>query len=450
MSQHLVVERLKKKVVRGGICTGCGACVALDDSRRAQMVDTDLGPIPDFAGLATDLPELAWDACPGKGVDYPEAYRSHYGKLPEDWLVGEVLHTRTGHAGDPAVRAGGASGGVMTAVLCHLLDTDRIDAALVVRQGTPTPEKARVVFARSAEEVRASSQSVYVPVATLDVLRSVVPGERYAMTCLPDQAAALRVLQAAGHPAAQQITHVLGPYTGTALYPAAVRALLRVHGVRDDDPVERLEWRAGDWPGHLEIALGSGRVIRSKKVYYNFLIPFFVTQNSLQGIDFTGEFCDLSVGDAWSPRFEGQGGGHSTFVTRSREMESIVSEMVEAGFLTAEVVDTRKATEMHGHMIDFKKRGSWIRNELRRRVGLAAPNYGLRPYPVPPSRVAVELIIDSIFLTGGTAPARWVLQQLPESLLGPAFDRARLRWKKMSRPTKRKGLGNLEMRETQR
>ncbi len=74
------------------------------------------------------------------------------------------------------------------------------------------------------------------------------------------------------------------------------------------DGITSLKWRAGEWPGYLEIKTESGRLIRSNKFYYNYLIPFFITRNSLQNMDFANEFCDLSVGDAWSPRFEKAGG----------------------------------------------------------------------------------------------------------------------------------------------
>jgi coenzyme F420 hydrogenase subunit beta len=443
-----VVGRLLECVVGAGICTGCGACVALDASRRSSMRDTDRGPIPDFSALSGDLPELAWDACPGKGISYPSLYRSHFGALPDDWLIGKVVKARTGHAGDAEVRRNGASGGVTTQVLLHLLETGRIDGAIVVRQGIPAPELARVVIARTREDVIAAAQSVYIPVSTVDVLRELVPGERYAMTCLPDQAAAIRRLQAAGFEPAMQVEYLLGAYTGTALYPAAIRSLLRSKKVADEDAIASLRWRAGEWPGHLEIGLSSGRMVTSKKVYYNFLIPFFVTQGSLQGMDFANEFCDLSVGDAWSPHFEELGGGHSVFVTRSERMEDVIREMEDAGLLATAEIDPHRATEMHGHMIDFKKRGSYLRNRLRRALGGKAPDHGVRPAHVPVSRVAVELVIVSIFAIGRTRMARAVVQRIPERIIGPLFDRLRLMWKSLSRPTKRKGLGNLEMTVT--
>ena len=352
---------------------------------------------------------------------------------------------RTGHATDETIRRNGASGGVLTNVLIYLLEQKLIDAAVVVRQGVPAPELARAVFVTTRAEVLAAAQSVYIPVATLDQLPAFEPGKRYALTCLPDQAAALRSLQLAGDEKALQVRYLLGPYTGTAMYPAAIRSFLRSCGVPAADAITSLKWRAGEWPGYLEIKTAGGRLIRSNKFYYNYLIPFFITRNSLLNLDFANEFCDLSVGDAWSPRFEKAGGGHSVITTRTPAMENIIVEMTARGLLTVEKVDALKAAEMHGHMIDFKKRGGYLRNRLRRFWGRPAADFGLRPDPLPASRVAVELVISTIFFFAGTGLCRWLVERIPERFIGPLFNRLRLTWKAASKPTKRKGLGNLNM-----
>ena len=432
-----------EQVVSGGICTGCGACASLTDD--IVMEDTSKGPRPLFLSKES-IPELAFEACPGKGVDYPALYRSHYGRLPEDWRVGIVDGMWTGYAGDPDTRRAGASGGVTTAVLLHLLETKRIDAAVVAKQGVSSPEKAGYYFARTREDLLACTQSVYIPVSMLDALRQFKPGERYAMTCVPEQSAALRVLQQAGHEAALQVQYVLGPYTGTALYPGAIRTLLRSHGVRDEDAITSLKWRAGEWPGYLEVITASGRVVRSKKVYYNFLIPFFVTQASLQSMDFANEFTDLSVGDAWSPKYEALGAGFSVVASRQPAMTALLEEMREKRLLVLEPVDPLEASEMHGHMIDFKKRGGHIRNQWRRLLGRAAPDYGLHPVGTASSRYLVEVVVSGLFAIAGTPAARLVLQLIPEKVIGPVFNWLRLNWKAMSKPTKRKGLKNLQMR----
>jgi coenzyme F420 hydrogenase subunit beta len=352
---------------------------------------------------------------------------------------------RTGYAADPEIRRISASGGIITTVLIALLERGYIDAAIVVRQGIPSPEKARVVLARSPEEIRAAAQSVYIPVSVLDILRELRPGERYAMTCLPDQAAALRVLQQGRHAASLQVRYVIGPYAGTALVPAAIDCYLRSKRVRRDDPITSLRWRDGEWPGYLEIRMQSGQVFRSKKAHYNFLIPFFITQNSLQNMDFANEFCDLSVGDAWSPVYERKGGGFAVFATRSKEMEALVEAFCRDGLLVAEKVDPLEASEMHGHMIDFKKRGGYLRNRMRRLFGAKAPDFGMRPSLLPLSRIAVELVISGIFLACRSRPARKLLEWIPESIIGPLFNQLRLSWKAISKPTKRRDLAQLTM-----
>lgn len=433
------------RVIEGGTCTGCGACVALDESGSSVMASSPTGPIPRLGSGFDAVAGKAERVCPAFRLDYPQLYRDHYGAEPNNWLTGVVQKVRTGFAEDEEIRRGGASGGVTTRVLVHLLESGRVDGVIVAKQGVPDALQARPVIATSREEIVAAAQSIYVPVAMLEILPQLEAGKRYAMTALPDQSAALRRLAIDGHEKAGQIRYVLGPYTGTALYPAAIECFLRSNGVRRDDRVTSLQWRAGEWPGYLEIKTASGRVLRSKKVYYNYLIPFFVTQNSLQNMDFVNEFADLAVGDAWSPKFEALGQGFSVFVTRSPEMEEVVTEMISKNLLEVEDADPLQATEMHGHMIDFKRRGGFIRNQWRRRLGREAPDFGFRPDPLPLSRYVVEIVISGVFLCARNAVARRVLECVPERIMGPLFDRLRLTWKALSKPTKRKGLGNLRM-----
>lgn len=408
------------------------------------MIPGKSGPIPDFRD-DVELPNLCWQACPGKGVDYPETYRRHFGKLPVDWRVGIVDRMWTGFARDPSIRRAGASGGVTTSVLTYLLESRLVDGVVIARQGLPTPEEATWFIARTPDEIIACAGSVYVPVAMLESLRDFRPGERYAMTGVPEQTAALRVLQQEKNPQALQVEYVLGPYTGTALHPGAIRTLLRSKGIPDSDAIISLQWRAGEWPGYLEIRTASSRVVRSKKVYYNFLIPFFVTRASLQSMDFANEFTDLSVGDAWSPQFESLGAGYSVIASRSAEMTALVETMQREGRIELTEVDPLEASAMHGHMIDFKKRGGYLRNLWRKRIGLSAPDYGLRPEPLGASRIATEVVISCIFLLAGTPLARKALEWIPEEILGPVFNNLRLMWKAASKPAKRAGLRNLRM-----
>ena len=44
-----------------------------------------------------------------------------------------------------------------------------------------------------------------------------------------------------------------------------------------------------------------------------------------------------------------------------------------------------------------------------------------------------------------SSTARWIVCRIPERILGPFFNWMRLRWKALSRPTKRKGLAQYDV-----
>ena len=441
-----VWHRFEKEVLQPGNCTHCGACVGLHPE-LLRFEETDRGPLPLPTGLFSEDDDaslaLAWAVCPGRGVPYPELF-GWMGSEMSNWLLGPYRRLWTGYAKEEAVRRRGASGGVISRVLIHLLESGQIEGAVVLRQGLPTPEVASPLIATSREEVLAAAQSVYAVTPVLSILPEMeaFPG-RLAFVGLPEQVAALRMLQAAGHPAARKVVFVAGPYVGTNMYRGAVRAFLRAHGVKDDVPVAKLEWRAGEWPGHLRIETAGGRIFTAHKFYYNYLIPFWISRNCQITPDFSNELTDLSVGDAWSPELETAGGGHSVVVARTGRAVELLEEMDRQGLLALEPVAFERAAAMHGHMIDFKKRGSFLRLEKQARRGLPIPDFGYRPAGIPRDRRLAERVINRSFAIGRQRWARWMVGQLPIGLVGPAFDVLRKRWKAVSKPTKRRGLAEV-------
>jgi coenzyme F420 hydrogenase subunit beta len=253
--------------------------------------------------------------------------------------------------------------------------------------------------------------------------------------------AALRLFQVIGHPAACKIIFIAAPFVGTNIYFGAISSFLRSNKAPPDDEIESLQWRAGEWPGALEIRTKSG-TYRTEKFYYNYLIPFYVTRACQLTPDFSNELADISVGDAWSPKFENQGGGHAIVVSRSKNSKRVLDELEANKLVHLEAISVGEALDMHGHMYDFKKRGSFLRMRFQKLIGKPTPHFGYHPSNIPLSRILVEVIISGLFLVGRFRLSRWIVQQIPISMIGPFFNRLRLSWKRISRTTKRKGLGD--------
>lgn len=441
MSETVSFQRFEDEVIDPGLCTHCGTCVGLSKGGLG-FVQTDRGPVPQPNGAAEiHLPQTAWEACPGRGLAYPTLNQAVFGHPPDSWLAGNVVASFIGYSANPAIRRAGASGGLITHILAEMVADGLIDGAVVLRHGYPKPWMSSPIIAMDRQGILASSQSVYVPTPVNTILHELESFEgRVGFVGLPDQVASIRKLQQLGHPAARKIEMIIGPYVGTALYLSAIRSFLHTHGGYDLDDVAELRYREGEWPGHLAIRTVDGRELTEGKFYYNYLIPFFITNASLLSMDFTNELADISVGDAWSPALEVQGQGYSVVLARSERARQLLEGQEAAGKVHLEPVPLQDALRMHAHMLDFKKRGAYIRGQLRKTLGLAAPAYGVRPIRLPWSRYAVELIVSGLFVIGGTRVGRWLMERIPARLLGPVFESLRRWWKALSKSTKRKGI----------
>lgn len=435
------------EIAASGSCVGCGACVLVSSDPRAAMVDSEDAPVPnEFCNTPeTTLKKI----CPALSLSYPDLYRHTYGPDAKMSSLGEVITTRLGRRTESELLPAVASGGILTAVLEHLLTTGRITCAVVARPRRDDPRRGEPYIARTITEVQKSAGSIYTPFSVLDALRYLDSTDVAAVVLLPDQSAALRGLQSIGNNAAMQVQFVLGPYTGTALKPAVVSSFLRKRSLLSPQRISSVKWRAGAWPGNLEVTTNKGRVFTAPKFHYNYLTPFYLSATSLYSCDFTNEFADLASGDAWRRDFEAGALATSVFVTRSTKMELIIQEMVDQRRITATIVDSNKATEMHAHMFEFKKRGGSIRRSLRRRMGLWAPLNHYRIHPVEFRRIAIEIIITLTIGFCQSKVGRLALFLVPERLMGPSFDVARRVWRFASKPSKRRGLAELQFVEVE-
>ncbi len=429
--------QLKADVIDPGLCTQCGTCVGL--SGGALRFEEENGiPIPK---TKNQKPKTNLEGCPARTCFYPALNEFVFGKQPQNMLCGVTEKSYVGHATDQDVKLNAASGGIISAILIDLLERNKIDGATCLKVGKTVPYKAEPIIARTKEEVMECAQSVYSLTPTNTILSELLHaagtrGSRLAYVGLPDQVASIRKLQMMNHPSVKSIKYIIGPYMGTQMYFEAIRSFLRSNGVKSEEEIEDLKYRAGEWPGHLQIKLKDGRILKAEKFHYNYLIPFFITSGSLQLVDFTNELTDISVGDAWSPKYEKERGGHSVILARSEVGKELLEDMKQRNLIELEEIPLDEALDMHGHMLDFKKRGSFIRNSWKR----VQPDYGYKPEHIPFSRILVEWCLRIFFGIGKLRLARWTVEHISIRIIGPMFNALRKTWKKISKPTKRKGL----------
>ena len=362
------------------------------------------------------------------------------GPLATGPYFGHYRRILVAHSTDDLIRTSGASGGVLSAVLIHLLESGRIAGAVALRMDPDLPWRSAPAVARTRAEVLAAAESKYVVSPVNTILARLVdePGP-LALVGLPHQVFAVRRLQLLGHPSVAAIKCVFGPFFGNELYGSAVDSFLRKFSARKED-VTKLRYRDGEWPGAMTAWLRDGRVLKMPKFHANYLIPFHITDNSLLSHDLTNEFTDLSAGDAWAPDYEQRRQGFSLVVTRTEQGDLVIEEMRREGKLWVREIDEPDAIAMQSHGLDFKKRGGFLRMRRRSRAGLRTVDYGLPPPPITARRAAFEAILGVLFGCCSHPLARRAADFVPNGLIGPLFQWFRTQWKAATREVKRDGL----------
>lgn len=432
-------DALKREVIDAGLCTQCGSCVGLE---KGVLGFTDpVDSLPAKVDGTRKVRETTFYACPGRYFSFPETNEYVFGKQPENSLLGNYSRLYIGYARDESIRTHCSSGGVISASLIHLLQTGKIDGAVVLRMSREKPYVPEPFVAKTPAEILEAAQSKYI-VTPVNILLDQLEkfNGKLAYVGLPEHVASIRKLQRIRHKAVKSITYIIGPYSGTILQISALRSFLRSHGVGSLEEIKELSFRAGEWPGRLEIKLRDGHILAIKKFYYNYLIPFYIAPHALLSTDLTNEFTDISVGDAFSPEYEKLGKGFSVVVTRTAQGQALIEEMERDGIVCLQNISADKAIQMHSHMLDFKKRGAFIRMARRKRRGFQVPELDYFPSFVPFTRKAIEMAISGFFRLGSNRIARWLLPKLPLVLIGPAFNALRISWKRLTKPTKRRGL----------
>ncbi len=431
-----------RSIMKSNFCTRCGSCVGLS---KGKIVFTDregeyrprILEEPD-----TEQADRLLHACPGKNFDFVH-YRNKYYFQPVNYhtYTGPYTSISIGHSNDPVIRAEGASGGIISAVLIWLLENGKIDGAVVTGMSDVEPWLTKPFIATTRQEILDASQSKYIITSVNEILPEIEAFKgKLAYVGLPPQVQSIRKLQEINDPSVANIKYIFGPFYGNTLHFSSIKSFLKSYRIKDFRNIQKLYFRYGEWPGNMRVEMKDGTVIQLPKFHANFLIPFHIMKNSLLCTDLSNEFTDISGGDAWAPVYEERGKGFSMVIARSETGQSILNEMEKEGLLTLTPISLDDAITMHSHGYDLKKRGTFIRFKFRRWVGLSNPNYGYEIKGFPKSRYLMELFIDALFLILGTRHARWLITLVPPSIVGNIFEKTRKVWKKATFNIKRENL----------
>ena len=370
------------------LCTRSATCVGLCPSRALALDDEGYPIMPDPA-KCTEC-GLCAKVCPGGTLDYGDLTEWTFGHRDDpDTFDGIVSETWIAHATDERMRAGGAGGGVVTALLWDQLKHGEVDGCIVTRMNPDRPWRGEPFIARSREDLLASQGSKYSIVPVNAILREALDeGGRYAFAALPCQVHGFRKAVAERPELAERIRSVVGLFCGGGLEPHLVPELLRTKGVRVGD-IRDFQFRGGDWPGKMRAVLRDGAIrdmhySNYKDGAYNYIVGIYMPPRCTTCLDGSCEFSDLSVSDAWTRDENGdyKFPRHSRILARTPRGVALLRRAIERGTLKGHDLagDPNFAAQTHHLQTRRKGLNAPLRVARQARAGRPVPRYD-RPVP---------------------------------------------------------------------
>lgn len=322
--------------VRETVCSQCGACAAVCPKDAIRMVPNAAGvPYPEVDEERCNLScRLCKMVCAGNGMDWPDLHEGRFGEPYTGAPLGRLEGVWTGHAVDDAVRANAASGGSVTALLCHALETGLVDGACVTFLEGTSP---RTVIATTRDEIIAAAGSVYLSAPALSVLREARRFKgRLAFAGLPCHIATLSKAVRCGLVKPDKFPLTIALICGRTGTLDLHRAFLKRMGA-DPARLEAIKLRGDGWPGTFRYTMDDGtrRVYAYPHPVYMGLWKFYQHQPRycLLCSDPLGALADITAGDAWLPEYANDREGRSLLLARSPAGRDAVEAAVRAGVL---------------------------------------------------------------------------------------------------------------------
>ncbi len=441
MQQNVLVKKIYTDVINPGNCFHCGLCEGLT-SNLFKMKKSSNGPLPKLVRkpISKDIPQLERIllACPGRGFPY-QFLSKKIDANKKNQFLGNYNNLYIGSSNSKTTREKSSSGGIVRTLLIELIKSNKIDYACILDENKNQILDFNLLITSKIDEILNCSQSIYQTTPTLNKLKTLKKNKRYAFVGLPEHIASLRVLKIYFPDEFKHIKYLISIYSGTNMYPGSVEFFLKGNGIKNLGEVKKIYWRYGEWPGLLRVETKSNKILSLKKFYYNYLIPFFISKNCLITPDFTGELSDISIGDAWSPVLEKSGHGYSIVISRSASFDKILNNLKQKEVISLKKNDEKLTMEMHSHMLEFKKIGSYLRIRKLSKKG-PVPLYDLKPSHVSAQRKLIEEIIGLIIRLAASKKTKNIFSLVSSNILGFIFELLRKIWKSITKPTKRKGF----------
>lgn len=373
-----------REVVASGLCIGCGLCEAITAGRvkMTMTANGSLRPLP-VDCFSAEEEALILSACPGAVVQA----RAENG--PEaDLIWGGYSAMHFAWAGDADVRFRGSTGGVLTALACHLLRTAQVQFVLHVGADPDRPMRTRWVHSQTCADVIRNAGSRYGPTAPLaGLVKALERNVPFAVVAKPCDLSAVERLAQADERVNRLCKVRLALVCGGQSRLTKSLEFLREYGIAESE-LTVFRYRGYGNPGRTRAETVDGHAF--EKTYAELWedeAGWEIETRCKLCPDALGEAADIVAADVWpgcNPI--GEDAGFNGIVIRTAAGANLIRSAVSAGDLVL------------GDRISPRQFDSFQPHQLRKKQAFLARLAGLKGAGHP-GLAAIGLRMDEIART---------------------------------------------------
>lgn len=330
-------------ITANGLCAGCGLCAGIAERADPPIVMelSDAGyRRPRVVGeIDAALAQTIDAVCPGANIRHDPA------RMEADYhpVWGPLLEARLGWSTDPALRLNASSGGGLSALLVHLLESGQVDYVVQTAVSPDSPVRNALAISTGRDDVFHAAGSRYAPSSPLEDIgeRLGAPG-RFAFVGKPCDVAGLRQLARLDPRVDEKVPVMIAFMCAGVPSYHGTSALLEAMGVEDESRVEAFRYRGDGWPGFATARLADGTTFEMDyDTSWGRILNRHLQFRCKICPDGIGEFADIVCADGWycdedgNPLFD-EREGRSIVLTRTKRGEEVVRGAIEAGLIAVE------------------------------------------------------------------------------------------------------------------
>lgn len=279
-------------------------------------------------------------------LDRPERYMGNY------------IACRKGYACQEEIRKNAASGGMVTAFLCYLLDAGKIDGAWVTKSSIEDGKLGyKTYIAVTKEEICEASSSIYMDMPLLGHLNQLEQFDgRLAVVLCPCMMEAFNRILEKDQSLKKKIVMKLGLYCSGNHSDKATLLSLEKSRIPLEG-AERLYYRRGHWRGMSTVIYKDGRErnFPYTKTICTYKNAYFFEKNRCMFCqDHYANTADISFGDIWLKEMKKNPIKHTSCVIRNQKAMLLFEEAVNTGWIQADHISTREILKSQKRALVFK------------------------------------------------------------------------------------------------